>query len=141
MADIEKAATLETKAVELIDQLTEGLKAVAPQMADVTLAAIRFQGVMDLISSLAFVIASGGIVYAACRGARWAHALPNDPDFKHVTMWTVPKLFAFVASCGAGVFGAIALIVNFTALFSWQMWAAIIDPRLSLALRVINKLM
>jgi hypothetical protein len=130
---------LEAKAVELIDQLTEGLKSVAPQMADVTLAAIQFQGVMDLISGVAFVAIGSAVVYGAYRAAKdWAIHLPDE---KLIDMWSFPKVIAMVGCCVAGTGGAVGAVINLCLLFSWSMWAAIIDPRLALALRVINKLM
>jgi hypothetical protein len=142
MAEVEKTADLQAKAVELIDQLTAGLKAVAPQMADVTLAAIRFQGVMDLIAGVATTVGSAALAYAVFRVWRkFVLAIPNEKRSYGGEEWPIEK---FVGSVCAGLVGGLlcaATLINAVGLLSWQMWAAIIDPRLSLALRVINRLM
>lgn len=129
---VEKAAAvapdLQSKAVELIDQLTAGLKAAAPQMADVTLAAIRFQGVMDLIFAIVIFIPAIAAAYGMYRAWRRACSDKASDDIFG------PLLFGSVVVLAFNCFAVWLLLQTAT-------WAAIVDPRIALALRVINKLM
>jgi hypothetical protein len=132
MSDTSVTPDLQTKAVELIDQLTAGLKAVAPQMADVTLAAIRFQGVVNLIGDIATIGLCGVVFYAAMKVGLKAKAAPEKAGWPfHVLM----------ASTVVAVGSLVVAGFNIGLLCNSSLWAAIIDPRLALALRVINKLM
>lgn len=139
---VEKAAgavDLQTKAVALVDQLTAGLKAVAPQMADLTLAAIRIEAIVNLLVCIGWTVFAGIAAYWVYRWFHWVHSWPRqsatDKDY------TVRGVIAFVAGCLGCCFLAIMQVIACIGLVSTPMWVAIIDPRLALALRVINRLM
>jgi hypothetical protein len=65
--------------------------------------------------------------------------MPNEVRFPED--WTMQKGFAVVGGSIVTTGLSIASAVNVLGLLSWQLWAAIIDPRLAVALRVINRLM
>lgn len=124
---------LQTKAVQIIDQLTAGLKAVAPQMADLTLAAVHFQGVMHLIGALAGLVLVLGLAFTAYK-------------LMHTAVNRIDDNPAVAVPCGIGaVLGAVvALIVgsvNLMQLFDTYMWAAVVDPKLAVALQVLHKVL
>lgn len=144
--EVETVTKLQDKAVELIDQLTEGLKAVAPQMADVTLAAIRADAIGTLvISGLWSAVWVLGCV-AAYRTVRAGINIAPvaKTDYRHAQnefCLTLKARWLLWIGATGGAISAALLLVNLSCLASRIDWIAAFDPRLALALRVINKLM
>lgn len=137
---VEQAVDLQQKAVDLIDQMTNGLKAAAPQMGEIMLKAIWIEGVVNVVFgfALAAIAVTGGIL--AYRSIRKLISIKYDgfdPDKDESdTAAALAWMITIVGAAASFIIGIVVL--NWMA--DVQMWAAAIDPRVGLALKVLAKI-
>lgn len=122
---------LTSKALEVVDQLAAGLKAVAPQMVDVTLSAIRFYGLFYVIVGAITLVLSPIVIFALVKVWIWTSNINEyNEGGKH---------FGGVVCCLGLISLSILLVVaTLVNLLDYMKWAAVFDPRIYLALRVLN---
>lgn len=128
--------TLETKAVEVLDKITNAIEAAATPAAEAALTAVWFEGLTGLIRGACYVGVAVIAGYATHRLSKpitdeWKKGFEGEP---------VISIFG-----GFGVFGGAGITVGFFVsaldrLTSAYNWAAIINPPAALALRIINSL-
>jgi hypothetical protein len=120
------------KGLSLVDQITEGLKAAAPQMVDVMLAAIQVQAIFWLSVGFTFLfLAVGGNWWLIKKVWPWLkkkHKESYDPTWSALGV-------------GCHMVFTILFIPALINIINVTYWAAIVDPRLAIALRVLEKVM
>lgn len=127
------------KALEIVDQLTEGLKAVAPQMANLTLTAVKFDAFCYLGYAIVSLVVSVVVSFLVVKGIKFLHRIGSEIKRGDSGYHDNP----FIA-IGQGAMG-LGLLISWGITFSWfnsnYMWAALFDPRVAIALRLMDKLL
>ncbi len=122
---------LAQKGIEIVDQIVAGLKDVAPQMADLTMAAVRFDAIYTLIIGVIFFIIAMVVLFVGYRVVRMVWEKTKD-NYDSGTPRFMIVLLTFI-------FVAVPVIVSLVHLLDKYMWAGLVDPRVALAIRALDK--
>ena len=118
------------KGLSLVDKITDGLTAAAPQMIDITMMAIKFDAIFWIVVGFIFLFASSIGNYLAYK--TWSWTIAHDRQSG--------DCFTMLSAMGH-FFSCVLLIPALVNLINVYSWAALFDPRLSLALRVLDKVL
>ena len=121
------------KGLNITDQIVNGLKDAAPQMVDLTLAAVKLKAFVDLLATVVWcTIAIVAWIVAVKLGRYLCKKVSDviDPFGYIMTAILLLPTITFTPS--------IIFLCNF---FNTYMWAGLVDPRVALAMRALDKVL
>lgn len=136
---------LTDKAITIADSLVASIKAVAPQMVEVTFSAVYFQALINLLLAGVCVVVFSIILYACYLASKRAFGMREEVKISRYSDTEVKEYFPRKAYCiwwvsGVTSFGSIIFwIGGMCGLFNTLNWMAVIDPRMAVAWAVISK--
>lgn len=117
------------KGLDITDQIINGLKEAAPQMAELTLAAVRLDAVISLAITVVLLLSSIGISIFFITSLKKAFS----------ENWDQSKWACIAFS--TGFVDLVVVISTIVFLVDRYMWAALVDPRIALAMRALDKVL
>lgn len=137
-ADVTKVV-LDSKIVntlaDILSNLEQAIQTHAPEAAQLALTVVRFDAIMHIIEGVIFL----GFIPIIIKIAAWFfHQAKTKKEKQPHTDWEVGMFFSFLIG---GILTLACVAISLCDLLNFYAWAALIDPKLGLAYKLMAKLL